>query len=34
LKVKGFARAKQFSWKQVAAKTVALYQELCEGKRS
>ena len=34
LKVKGFARAKQFSWEQVGAKTVALYQELCEGKRS
>lgn len=34
LKVKGFARAKQFSWEQVAAKTVALYLELCEGKRS
>jgi len=34
LKGKGFARAKQFSWEQVAAKTVALYQELCEGKIS
>jgi glycosyltransferase involved in cell wall biosynthesis len=31
LKVKGFARAKQFSWEQAAAKTVALYRELCEG---
>ncbi|MDN5942912.1 MAG: glycosyltransferase family 4 protein [Nitrospira sp.] len=31
LKVKGFARAKQFSWELVAAKTVALYRELCEG---
>ncbi|TKB95356.1 MAG: glycosyltransferase family 4 protein [Nitrospira sp.] len=34
LKVKGLARAKQFSWEQVAVKTVALYRELCEGKRS
>jgi glycosyltransferase involved in cell wall biosynthesis len=31
LKVKGFARAKQFSWEQTATKTVALYRELCEG---
>jgi glycosyltransferase involved in cell wall biosynthesis len=31
LKVKGFARAKQFSWEQAATKTVALYRELCEG---
>jgi glycosyltransferase involved in cell wall biosynthesis len=29
LKVKGFDRAKQFSWEQAAAKTVALYKELC-----
>jgi glycosyltransferase involved in cell wall biosynthesis len=29
LKVKGFDRAKQFSWGQAAAKTVALYKELC-----
>jgi glycosyltransferase involved in cell wall biosynthesis len=34
LKAKGFARAKQFSWEQVAVKTVALYRELCEGKSS
>jgi glycosyltransferase involved in cell wall biosynthesis len=34
LKAKGFARAKQFSWEQVAEKTVALYRELCEGKSS
>ncbi|TKB55857.1 MAG: glycosyltransferase family 4 protein [Nitrospira sp.] len=31
LKVKGFARAKQFSWEQAAAKTVALYREVCGG---
>jgi glycosyltransferase involved in cell wall biosynthesis len=31
LKVKGFDRAKQFSWEQAAAKTVALYHELCGG---
>jgi glycosyltransferase involved in cell wall biosynthesis len=30
LKVKGFDRAKQFSWEQAATKTVALYRELCE----
>ena len=29
LKVKGFARAKQFSWENAAVKTVALYHELC-----
>jgi glycosyltransferase involved in cell wall biosynthesis len=29
LKAKGFARAKQFSWEQAAAKTVTLYGELC-----
>jgi glycosyltransferase involved in cell wall biosynthesis len=29
LKVKGFARAKLFSWEQAAAKTVELYRELC-----
>ena len=33
LKVKGFARAKQFSWEQAAAKTVALYRELCRDDR-
>jgi glycosyltransferase involved in cell wall biosynthesis len=31
LKVRGFARAKQFSWEQAATKTVALYRELCGG---
>ena len=31
LRVKGFKRAKQFSWEQVAAKTLALYQEVCGG---
>lgn len=31
LKVKGFERAKQFSWEQAAAKTVALYREVCGG---
>ncbi len=31
LKIRGFARAKQFSWEQAAAKTVALYRELCGG---
>ena len=31
LRVKGFDRAKQFSWEQAAAKTVALYRELCGG---
>ena len=31
LKVKGFARAKQFSWEQAAAKMVGLYRELCQG---
>jgi len=31
LKVKGFDRAKQFSWEQAAAKTVALYREVCGG---
>jgi len=29
LKVKGFDRAKQFSWEQAAVRTVALYRELC-----
>ena len=29
LKIKGFARAKQFSWEQAAAKTVELYREVC-----
>ncbi len=31
LKVKGFARAKQFSWEQAAAKTVELYRQVCGG---
>ena len=31
LKVKGFARAKQFSWEQAARQTLALYQDLCSG---
>ncbi|MCX5722243.1 MAG: glycosyltransferase family 1 protein [Nitrospirae bacterium] len=29
LRVKGFERAKQFSWEQVAAKTIELYREVC-----
>ena len=29
LRAKGFERAKQFSWEQVAAKTIALYREVC-----
>ena len=29
LKVKGFDRAKQFSWEKAATQTVALYGELC-----
>ena len=29
LKVKGFDRAKEFSWEQAAVKTIALYRELC-----
>jgi glycosyltransferase involved in cell wall biosynthesis len=33
LKVKGFDRAKQFSWEQAAVKTIALYGELCHGDR-
>jgi glycosyltransferase involved in cell wall biosynthesis len=33
LKVKGFARAKQFSWEQAATRTVALYRELCRDDR-
>jgi glycosyltransferase involved in cell wall biosynthesis len=33
LKVKGFDRAKQFSWGQAAAKTVALYGEMCRDDR-
>lgn len=32
LKIKGFARAKQFSWNNAAVKTVALYRELCAQK--
>ena len=32
MKIKGFARAKQFSWENAAAKTVALYRELCAQK--
>ena len=32
LKVKGFVRAKQFSWENAAVKTVALYRELCAQK--
>ena len=32
LKIKGFDRAKQFSWGQAGAKTVALYRELCAEK--
>jgi glycosyltransferase involved in cell wall biosynthesis len=32
LKIKGFARAKQFSWNNAAVKTVALYRELCAGR--
>ena len=31
LKIKGFARAKQFSWKNAAVKTVELYREVCAG---
>jgi glycosyltransferase involved in cell wall biosynthesis len=31
IKMKGFARAKQFSWENAAVKTVALYRELCSG---
>src|SRR4029077_8509534 len=31
LKVKGFARAKQFSWEQAARQTLAVYQDLCSG---
>ena len=33
LKVKGFDRAKQFSWEQAAVKTIALYRELCHAGR-
>jgi glycosyltransferase involved in cell wall biosynthesis len=33
LKIKGFARAKQFSWEQAAKKTVELYRELCGDER-
>ena len=29
LRIKGFERAKQFSWDQVAAKTIELYREVC-----
>lgn len=31
LKVKGFDRAKQFSWEQAATKTVELYRQVCGG---
>ena len=31
LKVKGFDRARQYSWEQAATKTLALYGELCHG---
>ncbi|HSQ92557.1 MAG TPA: glycosyltransferase family 1 protein [Nitrospiraceae bacterium] len=31
LKVKGFARAKQFSWENAAVKTVELYRQVCGG---
>ena len=31
LKVKGFARAKQFSWEQAARQTLAVYKEVCAG---
>jgi glycosyltransferase involved in cell wall biosynthesis len=31
LTVKGFNRAKQFSWERAATKTLALYRELCGG---
>ena len=31
LKIRGFARAKQFSWEQAAAKTVELYRQVCAG---
>ncbi len=33
LKIKGFARAKQFSWENAAVQTVALYRELCRDDR-
>jgi glycosyltransferase involved in cell wall biosynthesis len=33
LKIKGFARAKQFSWENAAVKTVELYRELCGDER-
>lgn len=33
LKVKGFDRARQYSWEQAATKTLALYGELCHGDR-
>jgi glycosyltransferase involved in cell wall biosynthesis len=33
LRVKGFARAKQFSWEQAAVKTIALYGELSHDDR-
>ena len=29
LRVKGLARAKQFSWEQAASKTIALYRDVC-----
>jgi len=32
LKVRGFARARQFSWENAAVKTIALYKELCAQK--
>jgi glycosyltransferase involved in cell wall biosynthesis len=31
LKVKGFDRAKQFSWEKAATKTVELYRQVCGG---
>jgi glycosyltransferase involved in cell wall biosynthesis len=34
LRNKGFDRAKQFSWQQAAAQTVALYRDLCKESRS
>jgi len=32
MRIKGFARAKQFSWENAAVKTVELYRELCAQK--
>ena len=31
LKIKGFARAKQFSWEQAARQTLTVYKDLCSG---